>query len=390
MKMKVKLFVIAVVVLLSGCFSSTQAQKPCGCEEKAELLNQLNLTQIALQEAQFQMNLILALESKSGKPVMATDEGVNLFQENIQGAQSGVSQWANPGYSMNVVDCTVTVQRENTNSDCVELIRKQFYDFVQKACLATKSSRSSDQPYYGLMELKSYLLHIMQAYSEKQRFILQILGSLPKNCRPNNWFGYVVYQKVQTYTNDDVRTDKALQSSKKVVYTGTVFVEEGKAVRAGADGTYHSNIFNGSSGRISCSGRQETISRQDVMKDVAKGKADGNPTHAFSFIAYPDSYDLSVRFLIVKTTGQRTTSSKVTATSCTEGHEKTESEPFTYEIPASGHGVMNEKINRASPDYLEGSRVERPIDTSDKGLFGLNTRTEEIKLRWMLRRLPQK
>jgi hypothetical protein len=72
--MKAGIFVIAVILLISGVLSA-QAQKPCGCEDKEVLLEALKQNQVVRQELDSRMKLIVELEQKAGgKPIMSTIE----------------------------------------------------------------------------------------------------------------------------------------------------------------------------------------------------------------------------------------------------------------------------------------------------------------------------
>src|SRR5687768_8468481 len=106
--MKIKFFAIAVVWLLLGFLSTAQAQnQPCGCADREDLLNLLNQTQMEIQEAQFQIDLILAKEKTDGKTIMATIKGLNVLYENLNNAARSVSTKTYPGWSMNFADCSV-------------------------------------------------------------------------------------------------------------------------------------------------------------------------------------------------------------------------------------------------------------------------------------------
>jgi hypothetical protein len=61
--MKFNIFVMAIVLLLAGFLSAQgQTNQPCGCEDKEEMLNFLNVTQMKIQEYKFQLDLITAQE----------------------------------------------------------------------------------------------------------------------------------------------------------------------------------------------------------------------------------------------------------------------------------------------------------------------------------------
>lgn len=73
--MKVKLFVIAVVILLSSFLSAHgQTNQPCGCSDKKDLLDRLNVAELAIREYQEQIEVMKEQEKNEGNPLMMTQE----------------------------------------------------------------------------------------------------------------------------------------------------------------------------------------------------------------------------------------------------------------------------------------------------------------------------
>lgn len=397
--MKIKILVIAIVWLLSGFLLSAQAQsQACGCADKQDLLNLLNQTQMELQELQFQTDLILAQEKADGKPKKATTEIVNKLNGALDNAAKSVANKTYPGHSMNVVDCTV--KRENTYSDCVELVKKRFYDVIQQACREDKDWRGSVQPYYEVLEVKSYLLQIFKAKQEMKNFILQMLSSLPKSCRPNNWFGYVVYQKVNTAVgvktlpannNTPLGTNGGTETQGgKNTYIGTVFVEEGKAVSARAYAAYSfDNSYKGTA-RVQCTSKEPigTTQKTSGRTDILEGESDGTAEFSLNVNPAMRTYGLSAYFFPVTLTGQSKGYTAYTAAAGCPGGQNDFNSPAYLRADKQGHFVSDQKIT--SPDSLEGTDVVKPplSNQSTKGGNTAVTETYEIQFRWMLRRLP--
>jgi hypothetical protein len=404
--MKIKFYAVAVVWWLVGFLSSAQAQSlPCGCADKQDLLNLLNQTQMAIQESQFQTNLILAKEKADGKPVMATVKGLNVFYENLNNAAKSVSTKTYPGWSMDVFDCSV--KKTSNNSDCVELIKKHFYDISQKACLANKSSRGTDKPYFEEMEMKSYLLQIMMAYSEMQKFILQMLKSLPKNCRPNDWFGYVVYQKVRSTVT--VRTIPSRNTQFKGPSSGINIVNGGSETSGFKETYIGTTFFNGDGlpsparayaaisydvsktfdGRIYCSPRRpdESFLSTGGMKSFAEGQLNSGSFHTLTIFPDQRRYKIDVSFpLSVIVVGQSSRFSKTTGVCVPD--PLNENGPIKLTVEGGSYGI-DETASSSSIDYLEGTKTEKPyfLNQSTKQGNTSATNTHEIQVRWMLRRL---
>jgi len=411
--MKLRIFVIVVVCLFSGFLSTAQAQtKPCGCEDKADLLELLNQVEMSIQEAQFQMDSILAKERESGKPTTATDEGVGPVYEAIHNAAKSVANATYPGDSMNLIDCTI--KRGSSHSDCVELVKKHFYDIPQKACLASKSSRDPDEPYYKRMELRSFLVQLMMAYTEERKFILDMLKSLPNNCRPNDWFGYIVLTRV--FTSEEVEpipptprlshltgaTFGGTRTTKKEgTEIGLVLVRNGKPMSIRASGASTENAAFAGSREVYCGGAVGWKTGQDELTYKSFLKSKDND----------DAYDASDRTVLtvnpanqtynvyttvfprVNLTGEKARSEKSAFTLCRGQDAPDSTEPYTSSIIVHPHSVTNEKIKPGSPDFLEGSRTVKPPEFNKPPYKQGNvttTLTLEIQFRWMLRRLPAK
>jgi hypothetical protein len=398
-EMKASVFAIAAALLISGL--TAKAQKPCGCADKQYLIDALKQNQMVRQELDFQMKLVIALEEKpGGKSIMPTAEGVKDLYTEITNAKKSVADGDDTyssGETIDNVDCSVS--RTDTFSDCKELIKKQLFDVIQKACLANKSSRGPGEPYYAVMQMRSYLLQLMTAYQKQHEFILQMLGSLPRNCRPNNWFGYVFYRRVQTETSVLSKPRKTLDSknavgpstglrTEKNTYIGKISVEGGKAVSGKAYGAQKMDGTN-SFARVCpiVGGRLEQVSVANE-KFFAEDEKAGYGSLAINVLS-PHSYRLDVVFSPVVLTGDITMWGNTVSGKCTD-------ERFEYNstrrnlVDVKPGGPLSITEQNESPDFLEGNQDQvRPTETFKSGDESV-TKTEEIKLRWMLWRLPQK
>lgn len=60
--MKIKIFVMAVVWLLTGVLSAQSQSKPCGCGDKDDLVQRLMVVEAAIQEYMSQLESLKAKE----------------------------------------------------------------------------------------------------------------------------------------------------------------------------------------------------------------------------------------------------------------------------------------------------------------------------------------
>lgn len=105
---------------------------------------------------------------------------------------------------------TCSYERLNNQSECMQYISKSRLDYLRKKCLETLVIRGPQKSYLEGMPMIQIALAKLAAFLEEQKLILKMLNSLPKNCRPNNWFGYVVYQTVKTMeTNRTIKNGSA-------------------------------------------------------------------------------------------------------------------------------------------------------------------------------------
>ncbi len=401
--MKINIFAITLVWLLLG-FVSTHAQsQPCGCADKQDLLNHLRTSRIAIQESQFQIDTFIAREVADGSPYLYSQERLLRLLESIKNAQRSVrvKGGATSSLTMNPYDCSIT--ETTPSSGCLRQISQHYLDHLRRVCLSNKSSRKPDEPYFERMEMKQIALQLMMAENESEKFILQMLTSLPANCRSNGWFGYVVHQKVSTsettgriatrgteyprpsagITKSNGGTDT---TATKTTYIGTIYVEDGKM--SSAKGYAASSLDAGTieTGRVFCSAKKPDVPFvvTTSIKNFLEGESGGSGVFTLSIQAN-GNYSIGVSFFNVPVTGTMTSSRNVNA--C-------DAKPTNY----SNH--ITDKKNTASyrfdgkmkpgfPDLIEGSIVEKPplLQIHQQGESTVVDQTYELQTRWMLRRI---
>ncbi len=198
--MKIKFFVMSIILILSGFISAQAQTKPCGCADKQDLLNLLNMSQRAIQEYNSQLDLLNQREERNSQPEMYSRDSfaklINLIETALADVSgNGATKYRLP--DMSIGDCSIT--EKDTQNECLRQIYKSLFDVYQKACEETISQPGLNK---SLIKMKQVIEHQISAYQAMQNFILKMLKSLPKSCRPNDWFGYVVYQKVKTQVSN--------------------------------------------------------------------------------------------------------------------------------------------------------------------------------------------
>jgi len=401
---KMKFFVIALVWLMWGFLLSAQAQtKPCGCADKANLLKRLRIAEMAMQEYLTQIESLKKKAEADGKAVPYSDKAYSDLIGSEIDAWRRVTETSDND-SIGILDpYTCSFKGLDDQSDCMQQISKSRLDFLRKRCLETLVLRGPKKSYVEEMQMIDIALESLFAFQEEQKLILKMLNSLPKNCRPNDWFGYVVYQRVDTIVGNVTKppsTRAALgynggteAQSLKETYVGTILVEDGKAVSRAYAAHSYSVVYTGSA-RVRCTSKEPigTAVTTSNASRFLEGEANGNAE--FSLDVYPGkrSYGISAYFFSVNMTGQMNFSTKTTAAGGCPSGEKSNNGSITMRSgdKQSGYSVSDEKLT--SPDYLEGSRVVKllPLNKTTTEQNSTLTQTNEIQFRWMLRRLPAK
>jgi hypothetical protein len=396
--MKLQIFVILVVGLFWGAsFSSAQPQgEPCKCADRDTLLNALNVSQAAIQELNSQLEYWNTWEAAHGK-AFYTDELDKALEESLEAVIGQVREGSGEefgGYQVNSVDCSIK-ERSGQNW-CTREIEKSLIDVYKEACRKTKNLPIDQNPY---REVRQVVLHKISAYQAMQNFILSTLKSLPKTCRPNNWFGYVTYEKVQTENAVETmpKINGTLARNSKVTYSGTLLVKEGKAARAKAWATDSWDLNDIKSFTEICKGKQVARVMTSNSKNFFEGETIGNATFTLKIDFHPaiKTYDLYVDFFPINIAGQNSRSDRLSnAADCPEkGYDTNNNVSLTKRVQKEGHSVTGEKIDPDSPNYLEGRRVVKPEPLNQAGVKEGNTTTtttHEIQFRWALWRLPAK
>jgi hypothetical protein len=401
--MKFKYSALAIVCLLFG-FGAAQGQ-PCGCADKQDLLKLLNMSQMAIQEFTAQLEHLKDRESAAGNSEPFTRqaneklwESVNAALDNVRGR--GTGKYELP--EMNTRDCSF--RETGTPNECRRQIYKSLFDVYLKACRETKDLPLERNP-YGKM--KQVILHEISAFQAMQNLLLKLLDALPKNCRPNDWFGYVVFQSVKTSTvsrtilptTNIPRPAAGISvgnggneiTGTNSTYIGTIFVEEGEAATARAYAANSLKVGKTVSGRIYCSPKKPDVEVVDTngRNDFADGESEGRGGFRLDIYPQKGKYHIYVTFFAVRISGQMHTFGS-SAGGC-------RNQPFEYKTPVNmrvggmNHGIDG-RLTPNAPDYIEGSRTERPpeLQLSRQENNSSGNFTYETTTRWMLRRLGPK
>ncbi len=409
--MKIKIFVIAVVWLLSGSLSAQAQSQPCGCADKKDLIDRLNRVEMAIQEYRAQIEKMKEQEKNEGKPLMWTKERYDKLEDTVNTAMKTVKNPSANSVSAksNGGDCDF--EEINAPTACLRESVTRHEKVHHRGCLAVKDSLSLNETYQMRMRLADFAQEEIFGYLEERKFILSQLQSLPTDCRQNNWVGYIALQRVLTSVDVEIIPPRPRSGPYGAVYGGTkttkkedieigmVFVRDGNPMSIRAFMASNENSAYTASTEVDCGGAVGWKSGTETItfKSFLKGEDNGDVVSASNrtvLTVNPANQTYNVYtgvFPRVNLTGQKDFSTKTTFAGCRRDQDPPDrTEPFTSSVSFAGYSATNEKIKPGSSDYLEGSRVVRPPDFNKSYKQGntLTTLTQEIHFRWMLVRLP--
>lgn len=401
MNLKTPIVIVLFMIAFSMSFIQTSAQaKPCSCADSRMLMSRLNEVDITIQELKARLETP-GPEEASDVPAYKSADGEKLF-ESIKELQNAVQLVVGTEEPAFLDPYTCNVSRSSAD-ECIRSIEQPYFDFLVRECVRRKNIKI---PYYETLTVKQIAFMQMKAYEESRNAILKELRSLPPNCRPNNWFGYVVFQRIRTnsaVTNIPASTGSGKPSAGISIstggteisgstnnYLGTIYVSDGRSENSRGFAAYNMESSKTISGRIYCSPKRpdETVVQTYGKSEHLRGDLFGKASFKFS-IDPSGNYLINMAFYNVPVTGQM----KTTGTTAGCGGKPTSfANPLSSRIDAPAPYSIRGKIDPASPNLIEGNNIEHPTSGNSRSSSGNTTVTfsEEINVRWTLRRIPHR
>ncbi|QQS41641.1 MAG: hypothetical protein IPM63_01470 [Acidobacteriota bacterium] len=399
---------IVIVFFLLICVSSIHGQdQPCGCPDKETLLKKLVSTRAAIGVLERNLDVISRLEKPIGRPLDFSEEGLTELLQSIADSQKE-TQVSGPDSSfslLNPIDCSISDQR--AENECIRKVESRFLDALLQQC---RSRQTPGRRFYENFTMREVVNLQIAAHKAAEALILDSLNSLPADCRPNGWFGYVAYKRVHTIisskaiapTPDSITRPGAGISittggnevvGTKNTYTGTIFVEGGRASKAKGGASTSFNSSKTVSGRVYCSPKKpdESVVQTEARRSFVEGERDGLPEFGLGFDPSDNSYRISMKFFSIEANGDSSTTSSNSGGCGDKSSEH--SNVLKTRINSPEYHFVEGLLDPNSPDYLEGSRTEDRtpiIGSSGQAENGSTRITIEITTRWMLRRFPQR
>lgn len=382
------------------CVETPAQAKPCGCAHARMLMSYLNEVDITMQELRAKWDTPWPVEASNG-PAYKDADWEELF-DTIKDLQRSVQLVDAEAQQAYLDPYTCKIERSSADA-CIKSIQQPYFDYIFREC---NPRRNIKVPYYKSLTLKQFELIQLKAYDDSRNAILAALRSLPANCRPNNWFGYVVLQRVKTSsavtkflaTTGITKPSAGISISNggnetagsKFNYLGTIYVSDGKSENSRGYAAYTMESSKVISGRVYCSPKRpdETVVQTSGKSEQLEGVLYGKASFRFSVDA-AGNYGMNMTFYPVPFTGQMKT---IGTTAGCDGKPTSFTNPLSSRSDAPAPFSVRGKIDMASPDLIEGNKVEHP-PAGNSSLTSANTTmifSEEINVRWTLRRIPNR
>ncbi len=179
------------------------AAGPCKCEDKADLINQLNMANAALNTIQQYLMTTKKTDLVNEIAPAPNSTGVTKGANVINAINQAISSVHQTGaHAGSVTTSTITCEsKAEADTSCLkslyELYGADRRDFCQREKVKQKLGENDD--IMNFLPLNDYLFSLRDAYSHLIKEILNRLNAMPKSCRFNSWFGTIRY----SYTRKD-------------------------------------------------------------------------------------------------------------------------------------------------------------------------------------------
>lgn len=195
--MKIKLFVIAVVWLMSGVLSSAQAQSQlCGCADAKHMLFRIKEANAAINEYKKQIQNYQAQGNSSGNPVRFTQEeyrnnlqpAVKTVLTNVKSAEPPPSPLT-AGAKTDPHSCSEPEISGGT--PCLQEALRKHESHHSNSCSLKRPPRTNPvSDYRDAMTMVEVIEEEIVGYTLERAYLASELAKLPDKCKPPVWYLY--------------------------------------------------------------------------------------------------------------------------------------------------------------------------------------------------------
>ena len=218
--MKVHAFIgfLLCSIFVSVATSELIAQNPpCGCEDKADLLNQLNRANAAMYKIQHYLNTLkldaYVNEIKDAETTLTLEKAINhLINREMQSVEDKNAR--KMSFTLDPNSCATT---GSADSACLKLVLDKIAKFQQDLCLYDKKMEKG-----GFVTVGEYLLKFSEMYKIEIAEILKLLRGLPARCRPGDWFGMIRYTELREMNTKESAKGREEASQDTLKRTGMI------------------------------------------------------------------------------------------------------------------------------------------------------------------------
>lgn len=193
-----------LVVIFLVASVAISAQGPCACKDKADLINQLNRANAALNTVEFYLKTANPSDMTNEIPDWPADNK-ETWKEILNGAISQASLDVDNSNAQVMIIKTdsSTCEPTVTAGACLKSIADKSAPAHKEVCMLEKNPRSG-----GGIAVEHYLRKMTEVYRAEIAEILKTLRALPKECKIFDWFGSITYieSTAENFVMDEGKT----------------------------------------------------------------------------------------------------------------------------------------------------------------------------------------
>jgi len=383
----------------------------CRCSDVSDLINRLNMAEVARQALLDELPKIEAADKRNSPrpPALLDDRAPNgqtnqdLIRDAINSRMTRV-QLASTSIGRTDGRCAASVTFE-TSACMSEIVMWHEQHVHVPACTAAPKNVSG---FRASQTTVDYAKEEIAGYESEIARIKDVLRMLPASCRPSGWFGYIEYREERAMEKDtrlppgEVRVSGVDRSSMSLIRDAMVLYREvhapttvtALAALPRVKTVIHEEVisYNSVTGRRSCTGGAATPRYDGTSTGTVEEKlvvnAEAEEDRDVSFDYDPQTGSYSLAFEIPEAAGIGTlTKTETVSGACNPADNGTTSSSSQSSTPYHGTqvNVSGTIMPASTADYIQGNDT---IDLGPPVTMPDATVSHSATVRWAFHRVP--